>query len=229
MTQEGLEYPSSLDEIYLARSPSEVERARPFLTGDVFRDITIPGVDNTGQGIIITHPCSMRSDGVELAEKLLVARVSPSTEIPLKGWGKGYFNVMPLPGMMDEHWSAKFNEIGLVRSEHLLSSERIACLTPYGINLLQQKFIWYLTRFLVETHRLSEVAEAVFEEAELCEEWVVAVRETGSDEQQAARSFHEWIRSKDSAGNRRQELLADPQQRAGIRRQMKQHLAEHCG
>lgn len=201
MTQEGLEYPSSLDEIYLARSPSEVEGARPFLTGDVFRAITIPGVDNTGHGIIITHPCSMRSDGVELAEKLLLAHVSPSPAIPLKRWRKGYFKVMPLPDMMDGNWSAKFAEIGLVRSEHLLSSERTACLTLYGINLLQQRFIWYLTRFLVPTHLLSEVAESVFEEAELCEEWVVSVRETGGDEQRAARSFHEWISRKSPQEN----------------------------
>ena len=83
MTQEFLESPASIDEIYLAKSPGEVENARPYLTGDIFRKVQIPGVERTGHGIVLTHPCSMRSDGVNLADKLLMASVVESNEIPL--------------------------------------------------------------------------------------------------------------------------------------------------
>lgn len=133
MTQEFLENPASIDEIYLAKSPGEVENARPYLTGDVFRTVQIPGVESTGHGIVLTHPCSMRSDGVNLADRLLMASVVESNEIPLEKWRIGYYKVMPLPGLMDSHYSARFDEIGLVRSDTLHLTERLACLAPFGI------------------------------------------------------------------------------------------------
>ena len=94
-----------------------------------------------------------------------------SEEIPLRKWRDGHFKDA-LPELAGEHQAARFEDMGLVESASLLSERRIACLTPYGIHLLQQRFIWYLTRFSVPTHRLAEATEAVFEEAELEEEWV---------------------------------------------------------
>lgn len=225
MTQEFLESPASIDEIYLAKSPGEVENARPYLTGDIFREVQIPGVESTGHGIVLTHPCSMRSDGVNLADKLLMASVVESNEIPLEKWRNGYYKVMPLPGFMDSHYSAMFDEIGLVRSELLKSTERLACLTPFGINLLQQRFIWYLTRFLAPTYRLDKATRTVLVEAELCEEWVIAVREGVGEEQEAMRKFHEWVRSRNEMGSSFQEILDEPQRRAGVRRAMQRHLS----
>ena len=226
MTQEFLESPTSIDELYLAKSPDEVAGARPYITGDIFRDIPIPGFEGTGYGIVLTHPCSMRSDGVKLAEKLLIARVAESNEIPIKRWRDGYYKIMPLPEIMNSHYTARFDEIGLVRSELLCSTERLACLTPYGINLLQQRFIWFLTRFLVPTYRLNKTTRAVFEEAELCEEWVSTIKESGGEEQEAADKFHEWIRSEVS-GMSFQDMLAEPQRRAGVCREMQLHLKKH--
>ncbi len=224
MTEDALESPSSADELYLAASADEVEAARPVMTGDVFSEIEIPGTDGTGLGIVLTHPCSMRVDGVNLADRLLMARVATSTNVPLHKWATGHFKVMPLPGLLGAHYSASFDEIGRVASGVLASSERVACLTPFGINLLQQRFVWHLTRFLAPTHRLGESAEAVFEEADLCEEWVAASIEAGADAGEAAMSFHDWIRSADESGVVRQELLAEPQRRAGLRREMRRLL-----
>ena len=110
-------------------------------------------------------------------------------------------------------------------SPSLLSEHRVACLSPYGIHLLQQRFIWYLTRFLVPTHRLAEATAAVFEEAELEEEWVSRATERGAERHPSVEAFHEWVRSSDESGTSRQEQLADPQRRAGIRRAMRLHLA----
>ena len=97
-------------------------------------------------------------------------------------------------------------------------------MTPHGVHLLQQRFIWYLTRFLAPTHRLAEVTEAVFEEADLQEEWVEQSVSRGNDLESAAETFHEWIRSPDSSGVTRQDQLQQTDLRAGVRRQMRTHL-----
>ena len=231
MADETLEAPGSPPDLYLASSPAEVEQARPFMTGDVFRRITIPGLtpdtapDGEELGIVLTHPCSMRADGVRLAPRLHMARVVVSQEIPLKKWQDGHFKVMPLPELAGEHHTVRFDDMGLVESASLLPERRIACLSPYGIHLLQQRFIWYLTRFLVPTHRLAEATAAVFEEAELEEEWVSQATERGADPHASVQAFHQWIRSPDESGSSRQEQLVDPQRRAGIRRAMRHHLA----
>ena len=119
MSQDALERPDAAEHLYLAASPEEVPIARPLMTGDVFTDIVVPGLDNAGLAVVLTHPCSMRVDGVNLAPRLLMARVVPSNPIPLKAWRSGHFKVMPLPELLGAHHSALFDEIGLVESSSL--------------------------------------------------------------------------------------------------------------
>lgn len=229
MTGDTLESPSSAEALYLAASPDQVDFARPVMTGDVFAEVEIPGTAGTGLGIVMTHPCSMRVAGGDLGDRLLMARVGASAQISLKKWATGHFKVMPLPGLLSRHHSAFFDDIGLVRSGALALCERVACLTPYGINLLQQRFVWFLTRFLAPTHRLGEASEAVFEEADLCAEWVAALIEAGVDRDEASRLFDDWIRGKDDSGVTRQSLLAKSQHRAGLRREMRNQLQSAPG
>ncbi len=224
MAEAELECPDAAEDLYLAATRDDVEPSRPVLTGDVCENVAIPGVDGSGLGIVLTHPCSMRTDGVTLAKRLLMARVSASGEIPLKGWKTGHFKVMPLPLLMGEHYSALFEEMGMVESTILRATDRVACLTPFGINLLQQRFVWYLTRFLAPTHRLGEASEAVFEEVELCSEWVSEATSAAGDPTAAEQAFHEWIRSRDESGTRRQDLLREPQRRAGVRWEMRSRM-----
>ena len=224
MSQEELECPATASELYLAASPDEVEAARPFLTGDVFSGVLVPGLECSGLAIVLTHACSMRVDGVDLAKRMLMARVAPSPQIPFDKWKTGHFKVMPLPGLMGEHHSARFDEMGLVESATLQAAERVACLTPYGANLLQQRFIWHLTRFLAPTHRLGAASEAVFQEADMEEEWVANAIGKGTDTADAARAFHDWVRSSDESGVNRQDQLKEPQRRAGIRKEMRRLL-----
>lgn len=222
MPQEELECPASASDLYLAASPEEVEVARPVLTGDVFPGVTVPGADGEGLAIVLTHPCSMRVDGVRLTKRLIMVPVSPGEEIPFNRWRTGYFKVMPLPGLMGAHYSARFDEMGLVNSAVLSATERVACMTPYGVNLMQQRFIWYLTRFLVPTHRLGEASE----EADMEEEWMAHAIDNGNDPEEAAQAFHDWIRSFDESGTTRQDQIKAPQRRAGLRRQMRSHLRD---
>ena len=223
-----LECPDAVEHLYLAASPDEVPIPRPLMTGDAFADVAVPGFDGAGLAIVLTHPCSMRVDGVNLAPRLLMARVAPSNPIPLHAWRDGHFRVMPLPDLLGSHHSARFDEIGLVESSSLEQSSRMACMTPQGVHLLQQRFIWYLTRFLAPTHLLAEVTEAVFEEADLHEEWVGKAIAHGIEPQHAAEAFHNWIRSSDESGSRRQDQLARRDRRPGLRRQMRTHLSQTC-
>lgn len=93
MPLDTLESPASPEHLYLAASSDEVPTARPVMTGDVFPDVIVPGVDDAGLAIVLTHPCSMRSDGVHLAARLLMARVATSAAIPLERWRTGHFKV----------------------------------------------------------------------------------------------------------------------------------------
>lgn len=100
MSGHTLECPDAAEHLYLAASQDEVPTARPFMTGDVFTSIAVPGLDSTGLAIVLTHPCSMRADGVRLAPRLLMARVAPTSPIPLPDWRNGHFKVMPLPELL---------------------------------------------------------------------------------------------------------------------------------
>jgi hypothetical protein len=225
LTGAALEYPEAIEDLYVASTIQEVEPCRPTLTGDIFTGVRIPGIDDEGLAVVLTHPCSMRIDGVSLVDRLLMAKVTEGQDVPLPEWVTGHFKIMPLPGLIGMPHAARFDDIGLVRTEDLERSERTACLTPFGTNLLQQRFIWYLTRFIVPTHQLNEACAAVFEEADLCEEWVMAASQRGQDVSDAQVEFHEWIRSRSESGTRRQESLADPQKRAGVRRDMRRLIA----
>ena len=224
MAETELECPDTAEDLYLEATLDEVEKSRPVLTGDIFAGVAIPGIDGIDLGIVLTHPCAMRIDGAALAKRLLMARVSVSEDIPLKKWKTGHFKVMPLPQLMGKHFSARFEEMGMVESAILQATGRVACLTPFGINLLQQRFVWHLTRFLAPTHRLGEASEAVFTEVDLCSEWVSAAITAGNDPKAAERAFHNWIRSSDQSGTRRQDLLREPQRRAGLRREMRRRI-----
>lgn len=219
-----LEHPPTPDALYVASNPEDVEPNRPILTGDVFEDVLIPGVDDSGMAIVITHPCSMRRDGVNLTEKLLMAKVTPYQEVPFDSWEEGHFRVMPLPGLLGQPHAARFLEIGLVPSDLLVATQRLACMSPFGINLLQQRLVWYLTRFAVPTHKLNEVCERVFIEADLLEEWVIESLDRGIDRPTAEQSFHDWIRADWGALGSRQEAIADSQHRATVRREMREEL-----
>ena len=66
----------------------DVVDIRPFLTGDVFESVNfeLPGVGSVTENVIVlTHPCAMRSDGVHLTDRLLVAAVTERS-VTAAGW-----------------------------------------------------------------------------------------------------------------------------------------------
>ncbi|MDE0268437.1 MAG: hypothetical protein OXI96_05300 [Acidimicrobiaceae bacterium] len=82
-----------------------------------------------------------------------------------------------------------------------------------------------LNEILSTNNRLGEASEAVFEEIDLQEEWIAAAIDRGGDHTEAERAFHEWIRSRDNSKKSYQKMLREPQRRAGVRKEMRRHLA----
>lgn len=230
-----LECPDTADELYWARG-SDVSATRPMLTGDVFRGLAIPGIESPATyAAVMTHPCSMRR-GSQLVARMLVASVrtySSMSADPRPSQWAGHGRVMPLPDLTEDgsHYAIFFEELGQVATSDLLerqnSAGRVACLSPLGINLLQQRFANYLTRWVIPTVELNEVSEPVLVEAELLEEWTTEAVDAGIDGNLASEAFERFIRNDHVSGRPRQELLKDRQSRSTIRKEMRSALRQY--
>ncbi len=204
--------------LYVAVGP-EVNPNRPLFTGDVLHDVEIPGIGTTA-AIVIGHPCSFRGRNGRLAERTPVTSVTPHQRIPAHKWSNGYFNRMPLPDLppTGDFHVARLDLFGLALTSELSDAERIACLSHAGINQLQQRLVFHQTRLEVPTTKFHEAFAHTYEEADLLEEWNT---ELEGIERDTASSFESWIREGEPS---RQSLLARPQDRAHIRRIMRQEI-----
>lgn len=212
--------------LYRARG-DEVSTSRPIFTGDVFTDLELPG--STGavkkrSVIVIQHPCSMRTNGVELAWHVLAAEVSRRRPLAEAEW-QGFTNLFPLPDLVpsrsgqSRHQAGDFDNLYTVPPAML--TKRIASLSPLGVNLLLQRWVHYSSRVVVPTFQFQAETVAYYEEADLVEEWCDEVG--GADARVAATQCVEWLREK-VRGATRQDLLKDPQTHSMIRRQMRAHI-----
>ena len=215
------------DSLYRARD-DEVAPTRPVFTGDVFSAVPLPG--RTGKVkdrtvIVLHHPCSMRTNGVDLAWQLLTAEVTPRKEISEADWAGGFFNLMPLPalrpGLSSQalHQAADFDALYMVQPQQLVN--RIACLSQFGVNLLLQRWVHYSSRVIVPTYLFQEQTVAHYEEADLLEEWCDEVN--SGDPQADAQACMNWLRS-ERDGPTYQELLANPQSHSTVRKAMRAAL-----
>jgi hypothetical protein len=197
------------------------------MTGDVIVGLAIPGVADDATGLLVTHPCSMRSDGVTMVPKLHVALVESCEPI---AWASCPRDRMPIPELATDRFDVvRLDLVGMVETDQLDLNARAACLSERGVNLLQQRLVWYFTRFVAPTESLNQIFVPVFEEVDLHEEWVTAAVAGGIEPDAAARDFHDWIRGEDSSGVRRQERLKEAQSRAPVRREMKASLDARYG
>ena len=205
--------------LYLARS-EEVSEHRPLFTGDVVRGPSISGAPGTDLVMIIAHPCAMRS-GPHLSANVLAAAVRPHAAEPAARWADGFFNRMPLPDLQGDGSTSHvgwLNQIGLVSTTDLQNGVRIACLSTIGVNILQQRLVFYLTRLEVETSVLWEAFSHTYEESDLLEEWVEALHTV---EPTPNESFESWIREGTPA---RQDRLRDAQFRAQMRADLRAEI-----
>lgn len=235
MSAQGLEAPGTKEapdwaSMYRARG-DEVSESRPIFTGDVFQDVVI-GTGDAGvprvTAIVLQHPCALRTDGVNLASRLLVAEVRQSPLIPFKEW-KGRYKLMPLPELSIEHgnFAAHLQEPYLVDAEALHLTNRIVCMSQIGVNLLLQRWVHHNSRAIVPTFDYQAVTAAQFEEADLIEEWCDDRADDPSRIPEETAAAHAWLRGDStSPGKRWQDLLEDPQTRSVVRSAMRRHMKE---
>jgi hypothetical protein len=218
VTAPKLEAPASENDLYLARG-DEVPPWRPISTGDVFGEVPLSiGRDGPGLAIVLTHPCAMRTDGVRLVDRILVAPVHPANEVPFRQWS-GHYRKLPLPNLEPGiHYAASFPGIEPVDSTTLHLEKRIAVFHPRGVNLLLQRLVHHMARVVVETDRFNVACAAAFAELDIIEDWVEAAVAVGIEADVASAACHTWIRGSDGAGLCPQDRLKEPQERAAVRR-----------
>jgi hypothetical protein len=206
----------SAGDLYLARG-DDVNPNRPVFTGDVFRDVAIPGVQDKGMGLVVAHPCSFRIGDGQLAERILSARVEPIAKQGSRAWARMFFDRMPLTELEGEgsYFAAHLDKVGRSAAIDLLASERLACLSAFGVNMLQQRLTFYLTRAEIPTPTFNEAFGHTFEEADLLEEWTDTLIDAGQTKEEAAAKFEAFVREGSPS---LQAQLRDPQRRSAVRR-----------
>jgi hypothetical protein len=171
-----LEYPGAdgipdWDSLYRARG-DEVLSHRPVFTGDVFERIPVQslGETKTKTVIVLQHPCALRSNGIDLHPRMLVAELRSHKVIPVEDW-TGHVGKMPLPELIPtvesgrRRQAAFFDEPYLVSPDDLAVDRRIACLSQTGVNLLLQRWVHHNSRVVVPTVTYQEVSSPAYEEA----------------------------------------------------------------
>lgn len=179
----------------------DVSRARPFLQGDVFDDVVLPGFGEEPTKVqIVAHPCAMRTAGAALTPRITVAPVEPHQMVTGQGW-QGHPRVMPLADLVEgEHFATKFVDVTACTEELLIRDHRIATLSHQGIYVLQQRLIKHYTRTEMPLEVLRSESAPVLTEAELLRDWLERVltdAEIGDDEALGAEAgvFEEWMRN----------------------------------
>ena len=172
--------------------------SRPVFTGDVFDKVPVPdskGVLRKRTVMVVQHPCSMRVDGVNLANKLLVAEVSNRKPLDEAGWSVHY-SLMPLPDLRPSvesgkrHQAADFDNLHMANSADL--TERVACLAPVGLNLLLQRWVHFSSRVVVPTWQFHQTIEGEYEEADIIEDW--CLERDSLEPTTATKECVDWLR-----------------------------------
>lgn len=233
-----LEAPGKWEELYRARG-DEVTDERPVFTGDVFalRSGTQnrpPGAPAAGPNgiLVVQHPCALRTNGVDLVERILVAEVQPAALVPRSQW-RGHFKVMPLPELVAQteaapgHHEGLFTSLLVVSPRDLDAYDRIATMSPIGVNLLLQRWVHHNSRVIVETSKYAAVTVGPYEEADLTEDWVAERLAAGCRIEDSQHECHRFLREPVSPGGpSRQDALGDNQLRSAVRRAAKDWLSK---
>lgn len=214
--------------LYLYRG-SEVVDARPVFTGDVFFNAEVYDVGGRTEEtniLVLQHPCALRSNGTDLTKKLLVVGVATNDLLVESQW-KGNYRLMPLPeltpGMPDKHYVGQFTNPYLATPDSLAGARRVACMTPIGVNILLQRWVYHNSRAAISTWKYDEATSAQYEEADSIEEWCEYRAHAGIPIEAATLEATAWLNDDGGGGVPRRVLLENSQYRASIRKAMRVH------
>ena len=95
---------------------------------------------------------------------------------------------------------------------------RVACLSPRGVNLLLQRWVYHSSRVIVPSSDFNTAVSPVYEQADIIEEWCGIALASGRALDEATRDAHAWL-GEVEGGLTRERALQAPERRALIRRQ----------
>jgi hypothetical protein len=232
MADDTLEYPGPEGSpywaaLYLYRG-SEVIKARPVFTGDVFFDVEVQGVGAIEHKnvLVIQHPCALRSNGIDLMDSLMVVEVIPGKLLAQSQW-LGNYRLMPLPELVDgdePHHAGSFTSPYLVIPDSLDLTKRVACMNPLGVNLLLQRWVYYNSRAAVPTWKYDDAVSAQYEEADGIEEWCGIRELQGISSAAATIEAEAWLSDDGGGGIARRIQLENRQYRTNIRKAMRKYV-----
>jgi hypothetical protein len=142
---------------------------------------------------------------------------------------------MLLPNLFGDgaDYEADFRDTGVVLSESLHRSRRLAALTNYGVSVLQQRLVFYLTRLTVDLPTLADAFEDIAAETELQWEWAEAALSAAAKDAdpevvlgEAEKLFAEYL---DENGRERRRLLKQSETRVDVRRQIRREIGARYG
>lgn len=132
-----------------------------------------------------------------------------------RSWPDGYYDRMPLPDLgPHEFCVALLDHLGRAVTKDLVGAFRLACLSEFGINVLQQRLTLQLTRAAIPTYQFNQAFAHTLVEADLLEDWTDTLTEAGRSTQKAIELFEEFIRRNDPS---LQAQLLDVERRASVR------------
>jgi hypothetical protein len=210
----------------------EVSWTRPFLQGDVFDGVVLPGFGDEPMKVqIVAHPCAMRT-GVNVTERITVAPVAPHARVTGRGWN-GNLRVMPLAELAsDQHFATKFVDVTAAPAQLLTHERRIATLSHRGIYVLQQRLVKHYTRVEMDLELLRRKSAAVLAEAEFQQNWLEDVlTETEQTDKCAIEAesmiFDGWLAQRPNADSpSRRELLREDIYHTEIRREVQRAASD---
>lgn len=228
----GTDEAPNWESLYRARG-DEVVPHRPIFTGDVFEKVTVfgPEVIKNKTIMVLQHPCALRTNGVDLVSRILVAEIRKHKIIPPSDWTR-HVAKLPLAELIPtvetgtRNQAVFFDEIYLTRPSDLKIENRIACLSQAGVNLLLQRWVNHNSRAVIPTFTYQGATSPVLEEADLIEYWSEERIEDGLSIRDAAAEAVDWLRKELTDGSTRQQRLKNPQNRSTIRREMRTALRE---
>ena len=197
-------------------------------SGDVFFDVEVQGVGAIEHKnvLVIQHPCALRSNGIDLTESLMVAEVAPHKLLTQNDW-LGNYRLMPLPELVDgiePHHAGSFTSPYLVIPDSLDLTKRVACMSPLGVNLLLQRWVYHNSRAAMPTWKYDEVVSAQYEEADGIEEWCSIRESRGINVTAAMIEAAAWLSDDGGGGIARRVQLENRQYRPSIRKAMLKYV-----
>lgn len=223
MRQNGKDVDWSALWLYRATACGQ-RKHRPVNTGDVFFQAPVFDLGEAVEKdvMVLQHPCAMRSNGVELLDRILVVEVSAHVDMCAPGDWMGNYNLMPLPRIhgnkpeKDKHYAAFFERLYVTTPEALDRTRRHGAMSLEGICLLMQRWSHHNTRVVVPAKYFRDDVRAQFVETTGVEEWCATRMALGVDEKVAAAEANKWLGQLGELGIPYRKLLENPDFHRGV-------------